>query len=253
MTVTRGSLAAGERLEWLSDRLERDGAVTIAEAADALGVSEMTIRRDLDELEERGTARRVRGGAWALGPRTFAERHDVASPAKSRIAAKLGELVPVEGVVAFDASSTVLRLTTHLGEARDLQVLTNGPDTFSALQGRSGVDALLTGGRLDVRTGSLVGFLACRAAEALAVDRFFCSAAAITVEGGPREATLQDAEVKLAMARTAGEVVLAVDSSKLGGRAPAASIEWGRVDVLVTDLDPEDERLDDYRERVEVR
>src|SRR5918994_8013684 len=105
-TVVRGSLAAADRLAWLGARLEQDGTVAIAHAAAALGVSEMTIRRDLAELEERGTARRVRGGARAVGPQTFAERHDVASPAKSRIAAKLAGLVPASGAVAFDASST---------------------------------------------------------------------------------------------------------------------------------------------------
>lgn len=253
MTVTKGSLAGAHRLDWLSERLDRDGAVTIAQAAEILGVSEMTIRRDLDELEVRGTARRVRGGARAVRPQTFAERHDRASPAKSCIAAKLADLLPADGAIAFDASSTVLRLAAFLTEARDLQVLTNGPDTFAALQDRPGVVALLTGGRLDARTGSHVGPLACRTAEALAVDRFFCSAAAVSAEGGPREATLEDAEVKRAMARSAGHVVLGVDSSKLGERAPAASLDWNRVDLLVTELEPDDERLVAVRDLVEVR
>ena len=252
MTVARGSFAGSERLEWLSERLDREGAVTISDAADVLAVSEMTIRRDLDELESRGTARRVRGGAKAVGPATFAERHDLAAGAKAKIAAKLSDLLPSSGVVAFDASSTVLRLAAHLADARDLQVLTNGPDTFAAMQNRPGVASLLTGGRLDPRTGSFVGPLACRTAEALAPDRFFCSAAAVSVDIGPMEATLEDAEVKRAMARSAGEVVLAVDSSKLGGRAPASSLEWSRVDRLVTELDPDDERLAEYRDLVEV-
>ena len=253
MTIVHGSLASEQRLQWLSERLAADGSVTIAEAAEALGVSDMTVRRDLAELEERGTARRVRGGARAVGPQTFAERHHTASRAKGRMAAKLVELVPSEGVVAFDASSTVMRLTSGLDAVRDLTVLTNGPDTFAALQGVPAVAPVLTGGALDERTGSLVGPLACRAATQLRAQVFFASAAAAAPEAGALEATLEEAEVKRAIAAVADEVVLAVDASKLGGRAVAVGLEWDRIDVLVTDLDPGDERLDPYRDLARLR
>lgn len=252
MSTVLGTLASEERLRWLCDKLSRRGAISIAAAAKALGVSEMTIRRDLVELEERGTARRVRGGAKAIGPRSFAARHQTAARAKSRIAAKLAELLPASGAVAFDASSTVMRLSSALGGARDLCVLTNGPDTFGALQGLPGVTPLLTGGRLEPQTGSLVGPLACRAAAQLAVQRFFASAAAVDPRGGALETSLEEAEVKRSIAAHAGEVVLAVDSSKLGARAIAVGLEWEEIDVLVTDLDPADGRLDPYRQRAEL-
>lgn len=246
MTVVQGTLAAEERLRWLGDRLAADGSITIVAAADALGVSEMTIRRDLAELEERGSARRVRGGAAAIGPQTFAARHQRATRAKSRIAAKLLDLVPATGAVAFDASSTIMRLASS-ASARDLTVLTNGPETFSALQGRPGVAPLLTGGRLEQTTGSLVGPLACRAAAQLAVGRLFTSAAAVDPRAGALESALDEAEVKRSLADSAEEVVLAVDASKLGLRGVALALEWDRVHVLVTELDPTDGRLEPYR------
>jgi DeoR family fructose operon transcriptional repressor len=246
VSTVAGSLAE-DRLEWLAQQLLTCGSITIPDAADALGVSEMTIRRDLAELEARGTARRVRGGARAVGPQTFAERRHTAGRAKSRIAAKLAALVPETGTVAFDASSTVMRLTSALPHARDLTVLTNGPDTFSALQGTAGVTPLLTGGRLDPRTGSLVGPLACRGAAQLAVDVFFTSAAAVDVERGTTEATLEEADVKRAVAAGATEVVLAIDSSKLATRAGAAGLDWDRIDVVVTELEPRDRRLSPFR------
>lgn len=253
MTTLQGTLASDARLEWLADRLAREGTVTIAQAADALAVSEMTIRRDLTELEERGTARRVRGGARAVGPQTFAERRGTAVRAKSRIAAKLADLIPTSGTVAFDASSTIMRVTTGLGAARDLTVLTNGPDTFTALQDQPGVVPLLTGGQLDRRTGSLVGPLACRSAGQLLLDRLFVSAAAVDPGLGALEATLEDAEVKRALAAVAGQVVLAVDSSKLDTRAMATGLDWDTVDVLVTELDPDHDRLRTYRGLAELR
>jgi DeoR family fructose operon transcriptional repressor len=235
-----------ERLEWLADELHREGRIEIGAAAEALAVSEMTIRRDLRELEERGALQRVRGGALAVGPQAFADRRRTAARAKAAIAAKLATMVPSTGAVAFDASTTVMRLTPAL-VARDLVVVTNGPDTFTSLQGIAGVRPLLTGGELEPRTGSLVGPLACRAASQVATTRLFTSAAAVDAALGASEACLEEAEVKRAMVAVASEVVLAVDSSKLDTRSIAVSIELGDVDVLVTELAPRDRRLGPYR------
>lgn len=248
-----GALASEDRLKWLNERLSADGSVTIAAAAGVLGVSEMTIRRDLAELEERGVARRVRGGARVVGPQTFAERSGLAVRAKARIAAKLAPLVPETGAVAFDASSTVMRLASSVDAARDLIVLTNGLDTFMSLQRRPGVSPLLTGGRIDPRTGSLVGPFASRAASTVAVDRFFMSASAVDPSTGALEATLEEADVKRALATSAAEVVLAVDASKLEARAIAVGVPWEEIDLLVTELDPSDKRLDAFRSLVEIR
>ena len=253
MSRSQTSLAAEERLRWLSEQLDRSGSIAIYDAAATLGVSEMTIRRDLTELEERGAARRIRGGARAVGPQTFSERRETMGRAKGKIAAKLARFVPDVGAVAFDASSTVMRLATGLAGARDLVVLTNGPDTFAALQGQGGVTPLLTGGRLESRTGSLVGPLACWTAGQLGVQYLFASAAAVDPHAGSLETTLEEADVKRSMASAGAQVVLAVDSSKLGQAAVAVGLEWDRIDVLVTELDPRDRRLAPYRDLAELR
>jgi DeoR family fructose operon transcriptional repressor len=251
MTTVPG-VAVEERLRRLTAQLEAAGAVSIPEAATELGVSEMTIRRDLAELEERGAARRVRGGAVPIGPQTFAERHGARARAKGQIANKLLDVVPATGAIALDASSTVMRLGASITGARDLTVITNGPDTFSALQGRTGVAALLTGGGLDPATGSLVGPIACRTAMQFTVDVFITSAAGIDARAGATEATLEDAEVKRAFAAGAREVVLAVDTSKLDRRGMAVALDWEEIDVLVTEVDARDTRLDPYRALVRV-
>src|SRR5207249_3053684 len=94
-----GNLATEERLRWLRTRLEADGNVRIAAAAGELAVSEMTIRRDLQELDAMGLARRVRGGAVAVGPAPYAERQRRSARAKARMAAKLLPLVPARGAI----------------------------------------------------------------------------------------------------------------------------------------------------------
>jgi DeoR family fructose operon transcriptional repressor len=246
------NVQAAERLDLLRRRLEADGRLVVADVATDLDVSDMTIRRDLEVLVDEGVARRVRGGAVAMGPQQFTSRTRQHARAKARIAEKLLELVGSGGAIGIDASSTVQRLAGRLDAARDLTVLTNGPDTFRVLQGQPGVTALLTGGELDARTGSLVGPLAARAAHDVLLRRLFVSAAALDPELGSSESTLEEADVKLALAGSAGEVVLAVDASKLGHRAPARAFPLARVDVLVTELDPSDARLDPYRRAVRV-
>jgi DeoR family transcriptional regulator, fructose operon transcriptional repressor len=242
------SVDALDRLQRIEAQVREAGRVKVVELAAALDVSEMTIRRDLDVLAEQGAVRRIRGGAVSMGPQPFAERFSRQVRAKDRIASKLADLVGDGGAVGIDASTTLQRLATHLDGVRDLTVVTNGPDTFAALQGKVGVTALLTGGRLDQRTGSLVGPLATRASQDLLLRRLFVSAAALHPQHGTCETTLEDAEVKLALATVAGEVVVAVDSSKLGHSSTARALAPDRVALLVTELDPSDHRLDPYRD-----
>ncbi len=241
-----------ERLREVGELIADQGAVRIDELAASFGVSEMTIRRDLDELEALGLARRVRGGAVAVGPEPFAQRHRHNARAKARIAEKLLPLIAPSGTVAFDASTTVYRLAAALDGARDLGVVTNGLDTFQALTGKPGVTATLTGGHQEPRTGSLVGPMAVRTAEGFLYDAFVCSGAALDAQVGSSEASLAESEVKRAFRRTAGRLILAVDHSKLDTRAQARMFGLEEVDLLVTDLDPDDDRLAPYREAVEL-
>lgn len=242
-----------ERLDLIKQRLDVDGRVHVVGLAAELDVSEMTIRRDLDLLADQGVVHRVRGGAVAIGPQPFAARAEQHARAKSRIADKLVDLVGTGGAIGIDASSTLQRLASRLAPARDLTVLTNGLDTFRSLQEHAGVTALLSGGALDESTGSLVGPLATRSANDVMLRRLFVSASAVDPDLGSSESTLLDAEMKLALAGASTEVILAVDSSKLGHRAPARCFGWDQVALLVTDIDPADQRLDAYRDRVAIR
>jgi len=239
-----------ERLGEVRNLISERGAVRIDELAADFGVSEMTIRRDLDELETLGVARRVRGGAVALGPEPFAQRHRHNARAKGRIAEKLQPLIPQIGTIALDASTTVHRLAASLEVARDLVIVTNGLDAFHAVSGKPGITVSLTGGSEEPRTGSLVGPMAVRSAQSFLYDALICSAAALDHEVGSSEASLAESEVKRAFSQTSSRIILAVDHTKLGTRAQARMFELESVDLLITDLDPGDGRLDPYRNLV---
>jgi DeoR family fructose operon transcriptional repressor len=249
----RSSNGSQDRLRLVQRTVSERGFVRIDELAGELGVSQMTIRRDLDELEALGVARRVRGGASAVGPEPFASRQTHNAKAKGRIADKLLGLIPPSGTVAFDASTTVHRLAATIEGARDLVVVTNGLDSFDALNGKPGVTIMLSGGRRETRTGSLVGPPAIQCATSFLYDLFVCSGACVDPAVGSSEASVEEAEVKRAFASTSGQIVLAVDHSKLGTRARARMFSLEEIGLLVTDLDPADRRLDPYRDQVELR
>jgi DeoR family fructose operon transcriptional repressor len=246
------TLLGAERRARLLEILARDGALRLEPVADELGVSAMTVRRDLDDLEAEGLARRVRGGAVApVLPRPFGDRMSTRSASKSLIARKALDLVPPTGAVAFDASTTSGVLLGELS-ARDLLVATNSVDNAATARRRPGVRSILIGGELDERTGSFVGAVACRAAAALDYARFFTSASAVS-SSGTSEVSLDEAQLKGVFAEHADQTVLLLDASKLGHGAIAHGLDWTQIDILVTDLDPRDERLDPYRHLAELR
>jgi DeoR family fructose operon transcriptional repressor len=214
----------------------------------------MTSRRDLADLESEGLLRRVRGGAISvIGPRPYGERQSVNSRAKDVIAEKALALVPRFGSVALDASTTVGTLAARIGPRSGLVVSTNCYPTYAALKGNPGVTPILIGGETEESTDTFVGPLAVQAAESLRYLRFFCSASAIDADFGTTEVSLAEAQMKRAFTRVSKDVVLCVDSSKLGQEATAAALELGRIGVLITELSPDDSRLEPFRDKVDIR
>jgi len=239
------SLAAEERRRWLLAELRASKTVSLAAAATALGVSEMTVRRDLNSIEQSGVARRVRGGAVYSGPVNFQGRERSHVEEKRLVAEKILPLIPPRGVIAIDSSTTMHRLAQMISSSDDLVVVTNGLLTFQALQDRPGVTAILTGGESDRRSDSLVGPVATAFLEGIKFSAFFASAAAIDARSC-YEDTLEEAEIKRAFMRSATRLVIGVHSEKLDGNATAASIPLDRVGVLATELDPASAGLATY-------
>ena len=252
--TTTGSVQAEDRLARIVELLDRDGALTLEVVAEQLGVSSMTVRRDLDRLESEGVLRRVRGGAVAIPrPQPFGERRAVRANAKRVMAEKALEFLPVGGAIALDASTTTGTLATRLKDRPGLTVVTNSYENFVAIGEGATPSRLLVGGEVEPETGSFVGQLASEMARSLLYRVFFSSAAAIDHLHGTSEVSIAESQVKRAFASKAEKIVLCVDSSKLGQRAVAPAFGLAEISVLVTELDPGDPRLDAYRELVELR
>lgn len=253
-TRTRTELVLPEvRRQRLAQLIQREGEIRLRMAAEVLGVSEMTARRDLEVLEVMGVAKRVHGGAVAVLPSEFGGRAERAAAAKLVIAGKLLELLPERGAFVLDASSTIAALAAKLPDRGDTEVFTNGVDTFSILARNPHLAVHMLAGVYDRRTTNLVGPLTIHSLESLYFDVAVMSCAGLDVRWGATEATLEDAAVKQRMLDAANRKILAVDRSKLGLRGRARLAPIRAFDVLVTELDPNHKDLSEYRGLVEVR
>lgn len=243
------SQLAIDRQKAIQDHLESEGKAVISSLAKELDVSEMTIRRDLRQMEEQGLLRRVHGGAVPVQSARFDDRLEAHTTDKAKAVAKLASYVPQQGTIYLDGSTTMLHLVPRLHASQGLTVATNHIETFQRLAALPGVEGILIGGTLDRRTDNMVGALAIRSILHLAFDAAFFSAWGLSAEVGPMEVTLDDAEVKDLVASRSQSVYLAVNHQKLGTIAPGA---WGAEPeraTLATDLPPDTPALSSYRER----
>ena len=234
---------APERQERLRQIVRARHAVRVEELREELGVSTATIRRDLDELEERGQLRRVHGGAVAVDVRPIEARFEakVAKHAdeKRRIAARAAELVEPDARMYLDAGSTCLELARLLIDRADVTVVTNSLPAIVELAGR-GPRLIVLGGELRPLSQAIVGPLTARLLDELYVDRAFMGTFSLSLDAGLTTTDPGEAFTKERVMSRAREVVLLADSSKLGSRSFAHAGRLDQLDIVITDAELDD-------------
>jgi len=220
----RTVLAETRRLA-IAETLRAEGSIAVADVQSRFGVSPMTARRDLDELERRGVLRRTHGGAvlptTSAHEDSFARRLRVETAAKERLAQEAVAVLAPRETVFLDSSTTsyfVARRIIELGVP--VTVLTNSLPVMELIFSDGGADVELigVGGTLRRLTRSFVGPFAVRTVEGHFADRLFLSVKGLTEQGMMTDADALEAEVKRTMIAHAGESTLLVDRSKLGVR-----------------------------------
>lgn len=213
--------------------------MTVNELVAQLGVSEMTVRRDLDELERQGFLRRVHGGAVSARGRSyeppFLTRSLVHKEEKVRIAAAAAARVHHGDSIALDVGTTTLEIAYQLAGKRDLTVITPSLRIAMVLAEQPGIRLILTGGILRHGELSLVGHLAEEAFRQFFADKLFLGIGGIDLEAGLTEFNLEDALVKKVMLRRAKEIIVVADASKFGRVAFASVAPLDVVHTLITD------------------
>ncbi|MFE1646648.1 DeoR/GlpR family DNA-binding transcription regulator [Microbacterium sp. P01] len=223
---------APARRDEIARILATEGYVSSGDVAERVGVSEMTIRRDLHQLESEGRARRVAGGAAAPSSGLPFERRDVIDAAYKNLIAEaaIGEIAGASSV-ALDAGTTVAAMAPFV---RADMVLTHSLPVISAVAGRRPDALVVAGGHYQADTRSFAGPLAEATLANVRTDVAVLSATAVTADA-LWGANALDAAVKRVLAAQAARVVLVADGSKLGAWAPLRVADSSLVDVLVTD------------------
>jgi DeoR family transcriptional regulator, fructose operon transcriptional repressor len=242
---------AAERQQRIMAEARRVGRVEVASMADSLGVAAETVRRDLTALEQRGSLRRVHGGAipverLELEP-TLATRSSRLTDVKRRIAARVLDELPTGGTVLLDSGSTTLAVVQLLPPDLDLTVVTNSVAAASALSSHPGVTLYLLGGRVRGTTGAAVGEWATAALDGLVVDLAVLGTNGFSAARGLTTPDQAESLVKAAMVRSARRVLVATDSSKAGDDHLHRFATLAEVDVLVTDTDLADDVATELR------
>jgi DeoR family fructose operon transcriptional repressor len=240
---------AAERLDRLRAILRETAVVRVDDLCAALEVSPATVRRDLEELERRGEARRVHGGAVAVERKhyeepVFDDKTAIAPEEKQRIARKAAELIGPRDTIYLDGGSTVLEMARLLHERSDITVVTNSLRAASEL-GASGPRLILIGGELRRLSQTMVGPLSRFMLEELHIDKAFMGTIGISLQDGLTTTDPGEAYTKELVMRRAREVVLLADSNKIGMVTFARAGKLADAQTLVTDA-PLPEEYEEY-------
>jgi DeoR/GlpR family transcriptional regulator of sugar metabolism len=244
-----------ERQEEIVRQVRRRGTVSVAELAACLGVTEITIRRDLGELGHSGKLERIHGGARRLLPREpeppVIQRQAAQAEEKQAIGLAAVELVRDGEVIGIESGSTSLELARAIATRpwQGLHVVTNSFTVVSELLRVPGVRLVFVGGSVDAGEMGTFGSMAEDALRRINIDRVFMTCRGIDPEAGLTNDSRAEGTfaVERALVRASRRVIVLADHTKLGRVFPVQSVPIEAVHVLVTDGRAEVEVIDELR------
>ncbi|RAG85495.1 alkaline phosphatase [Streptacidiphilus pinicola] len=254
-------MAAHERWSQLLELLGAQGRIGVEEAAEALGVSPATVRRDLEELAAQQLLIRTRGGAVAAAVAyDLPIRYKTARQAdeKHRIAKAAAALIPPGSIVGLNGGTTTSEVARELATRADLAehadgtaltVVTNAINIASELAVRPHVKTVVTGGVARPSSFELTGPLAMLVMAGLSLDYAVLGVDAIDPGFGALTHDESEAGANRAMAEHADKVIIVADSTKLGRRAFARVCTIDEISVLVTDKNAPEEMVEQLSSR----
>ncbi|MGI5131874.1 DeoR/GlpR family DNA-binding transcription regulator [Pseudonocardia sp. CA-107938] len=239
-------MLARQRQELILDEVRSTGGVRVSDLVERLGVSDMTVRRDIEALAGRGLVTRVHGGATnassSVDEPGFAAKATLRIEAKRAVANAAATLIEPGASVALSAGTTTHLVAGALLAVPRLTVVTNSLPVASVLHeaGRADLSVILTGGE-RTPSDALAGPVAVSTISGLHVDWLLMGVHGMDATAGFTTPNLAEAETNRALMRSARRTAVVADSSKWGmvGLITIAALE--DVDVVVTDdgLEPE--------------
>lgn len=231
-----------ERLQRISEQLVRERKVLCNELAGQFGLTPASIRLDLHELEQRGLATRVYGGAvlatagQAMQEQRIAERLDLQRAAKEAIGQAAAALIADTETIMIDGGTTTIEVCRHLHDKHNLTVISCALHSlWQELASRSNLQVFITGGYLRPESSSLVGEAAENTLCSLRASKAILGIDGISLESGLTTFNFLEAGVKKRMIETSQKLVIVADHTKFGRVCPLPVAPVERASVIVTD------------------
>lgn len=226
-----------ERKREIVELVSNDGSRTVDDLAGRFDVSNATIRRDLQELDDRGLIKRSHGGAVPAPSKgneeTYTQKRIQNLEAKQAIGSRAAEELRTGMAVCFDAGTTTMQVARASPDDASLITVTNSPPHAEELLGVGKVK--LSGGTLREETKALVGPQAESFFEDLHLDLSYVGTNGIDVDTGLMTPNEEEARLKSLMIRQAERVILVADESKFGSQSLVRFAALDALDVVVTD------------------
>ena len=242
-----------ERFAKIVKIVNQEGTVTVLELAQAIGISESTIRRDLNQLDKLGRIRKVHGGATAAvlmsdgHERNMQEKYSRNIEEKRAIAAYAATLVHPNDFVFLDAGSTTEQMAQYLEENTAFYV-TNGITLAQKLAAR-GFKTMLLAGRVKASTDAVIGMEAVSSLVRYHFTRGFFGTNGITVAEGFTTPDLEEAANKRAAMEHCRQCYVLADNSKFDTLSNVSFGELGKAKIITTKGNV---RLKNYKQHTEV-
>lgn len=246
---------AEERRNEILNLIESGKPVKVGDLSQRFGVSESTIRRDLQELENGGVIQRTHGGAISVQSSfelSYQEKEVRNFEEKQKIAKAAAELVKDGESVFLDSGTTTLQIALAL-RGKSITIATNSMDVAQVFSDDSSVEVIVLGGSLRKSIRSLVGYLTNEMLGRLHFDKVFLAANAVDPELGVTTPNLLEAETKSHMVRAGKEVILVMDHSKIWEKSMCKICSLDEINLLLTDDGLEDSEVKGLSQYVQVQ
>lgn len=226
-------------------KLMMDGKVVVCELAEKFEVTEETIRRDLEKLEEDGFAKKIYGGAVRNDNNTvdlpFKVRKQANVDGKKYIAELIGNLIEDGDSLLLDSSTTALFTVKSIFSKSNITLVTNSVEILLDLPQGQGWNVISTGGTYRSESMAFFGYEAQKVVEKFFADYAVLSCKGIDINKGMTDTRETFAELKKTFLKSAKKIILAIDNTKFDKISFVRFGDFDSVDIVVTDVDPGEE------------
>ncbi len=228
------------RREEILKSLTKNGKVYVQELSEKYGVSEVTIRNDLDKLEKKDLLIKARGGAIKVDfhvrtDHRLSEKYHMNVSQKERIGKSSIQLIENYDTIVIDSGSTTAEIAKNLAQFKDLTVITNAINVTNILAGFPNVNLIVPGGYFRKNSSSLIGPLAEENLRRFHVDKLFLGVDGFDTRIGLFTPNLEEGHLNQQMIEIANEVIVVTDASKFKKKSLAFICGLNKINKVVTD------------------